>query len=213
MNSECALWRIVFCLKEMSWKFISVPGTVQQLLSLIADSGCILVMGKALENWFCAFKKEAYVRHYYHLYTRHFKIQFHCPQWFKGKSFVISLWLIGSRRKFDHFPLPIWLLIRHLHLLWVLLDYTMLPTDNKQFIKAPPFRKGTWALGPCQPKAWDIVFYLYFNCTNSRNYNCFKQETQDWYFLHTVQSTFAFVYMLQLEGYYKKKLLVLWKNF
>ena len=136
MNSECALWRIVFCLKEMSWKFISVPGTVQQLLSLIADSGCILVMGKALEDWFCAFKKEAYVRHYHHLYTRHFKIQFHCPQWFKGKSFVISLWLIGSRRKFDHFPLPIWLLIRHLHLLWVLLDYTMLPTDNKQFIKA-----------------------------------------------------------------------------
>lgn len=31
-------------------------------------------------------------------------------------------------------------------------------------------------------------------------------------FLHMVQSTFAFVYMLQLEGYYKK-LIVLWKNF
>lgn len=51
-------------LEEMSWKFISVPGTVQQLLSLIIDSGCILVMGKALEDWFCALKKEAYVRHY-----------------------------------------------------------------------------------------------------------------------------------------------------
>ena len=128
-------WRILFCLKETFWKFISGSGTVKQLLSLIADSGCILVMRKAQENRFCVFKKEAYVRHYRHLYTRHFKIQFHSPHQFKGKSFVIPTWLKGSRRKFDHLPFPIWLFIRHLHLLWFLLDYTMLPTDNKHFIK------------------------------------------------------------------------------
>lgn len=128
-------WRILFCLKEKFWKFVSGSGTVQQLLSLIADSGCILVMGKAQENRFCVFKKEAYVRHYRHLYTRHFKIQFHSPHHFKGKSFVFPTWLKESRRKFDHLPFPIWLFIRHLHLLWFLLDYTMLPTDNKHFIE------------------------------------------------------------------------------
>lgn len=77
MNSKRALWRMLFCLKETLWKFVSVSGTVKQLLSLIADSGCILVMGKALENRFRVFKKAAYARHYRHLYTRCFEIQFH----------------------------------------------------------------------------------------------------------------------------------------
>lgn len=131
VNSECALWRILFCLKETFGKFLSVSGTVKQLPSLIADWGCILVRGNALENRFSVFRKEAYVRHCCHLYTRHFKILFPSPHHFKGKSFVISVWLIGSRRKLDHLPFPIWLFIRHLHLLWFLLDYTMLPTDNK----------------------------------------------------------------------------------
>lgn len=76
MNLKLALQRILFCLKETLWKFVSVSGTVKQLLSLIADPGCILVMGKALENRFRVFKKEAYARHYRHLYTRHFEIQF-----------------------------------------------------------------------------------------------------------------------------------------
>lgn len=91
MNLEFALWRVLFCLKETFWRFISVSGTVKQLLSLIADAGCTLAMGKALENRFHVFKKEAYVRHYRHLYTGHFKIQFHSPYRFKGKSFVIPI--------------------------------------------------------------------------------------------------------------------------
>lgn len=92
MNSEYALWRIVFCLKEVSWKFISVPGTVKQLLGLIADSGCILVMGKALEDRFFVFKKEAYVRYYHHLYTRYFL--FFCIQDILKFSFTL---LSGSK--------------------------------------------------------------------------------------------------------------------
>lgn len=78
-----------FGLKEAVWKFGSASGTVKQLLSLITDSGCILVLGKALADRFRVFEKEACARNYRHLYTRHFRFS-RSPR-FEGKSFVIPL--------------------------------------------------------------------------------------------------------------------------
>jgi hypothetical protein len=132
----------------MPWTFLSVSGTVEPLLSLVADFGCILVMGKCLENRFRGFRR------------RHMNgITIFCIPNLKTPLF--------QKRIFFSFPFDSWGLAGS----WIIIHFpsgysqsicTFVissrlhnATNRKQtFDKGrPPFRKKKLKLDACQPKA------------------------------------------------------------